>query len=77
MQFSISVDPDNVLFFMTYFIKSSNPGSNIGDFPSFKSFIFDSMMSRHVTLWPASERVAPVTKPTYPVPITETNIVLP
>ena len=77
MQFSMSVEPDSVFFFIPEFINSSSPGSNIGDIPLFKSLIFDSIRSRHVTLWPASERVAPVTKPTYPVPITETIIVLP
>src|ERR671914_344644 len=44
----------------------------MGIWPLFKSATFSWFTSRQNTLLPASARQAPVTRPTYPVPITVT-----
>ena len=49
---------------------SSSPGSKIGISPAPSARIFSSSLSTHVTLMPNSAKQAPVTSPTYPVPMT-------
>src|SRR6185503_8586992 len=50
----------------------SSPGSKIGISPALRRAIFFSSRSRQNTVLPASARQAPVTRPTYPVPMTVT-----
>src|SRR5512145_133326 len=54
------------------FTIGSSPGSKIGTRPAFSKRILSSLTSRQNTVLPASARQAPVTRPTYPVPMTVT-----
>src|ERR1700752_1775191 len=51
---------------------SFRPGSYIWISPALHPAIFVASLSTQTTLWPSSERQAPVTSPTYPVPTTPT-----
>src|SRR5580700_191611 len=52
----------------------SRPGSKIGISPRCKRAIFSASLSTQVTDTPNSEKQAPETSPTYPVPIIATRI---
>ena len=48
---------------------SSRPGSKIGMPPAFRVSTLPASLSMQITSWPNSDRQAPETSPTYPVPI--------
>ena len=52
-------------------------GSKIGKIPFFNPSILVSSISTQYTLFPILEKQAPVTRPTYPVPITVKFIINP
>ena len=64
-----------VLFSILRFTICSRPGSYIGITPSWSLLILLLSISMQVTLLPISAKQVPLTKPTYPLPITVKFIV--